>query len=409
MRRLLISLAFVLPSSLHAGVYNLDEFHPFVPLKEARNHLLRTRSASLPPRGGVLRPESFRAQILNQASALEDKHTNGLFTTLDRVNLSACYLRLGAERTNDALRLLLAADPQHFLVQSNLAAAYFLAGELLMAVRHQERALASWPDCVAGWSEEQRLHYRDCERALLVLYRSRHDESRRPSSLGNVDVDPLFPGVRYVGPSGDYQPGGIAQEQRDKLPGNAFAILYQLCLWFPTDMRLYWQLGEMLNALGAIDQASDIFTELGEAGLAGSFRGLRQHRSVLREAKPIYLELMKPVSRGMLLCELQLLPKPLFAPPIVGDAAYLAGSSALVAFAQQGDTFFPNLTPTGETFTATRPTLQSFEFRHLLVAFGFGFLVASLCGLQWLEWRRRRQLTRHASMRQPSSTVSRTN
>lgn len=377
---------------VRAGVHNLDEKHPFVSVEETRGYLLRVRSAALPTRG-TLRPESFKAAVLDQVKKLEEKKRDGLFTTLDRVSLSACYLRLGGERANEAVRLLAAGDREHFLVQSNLAAAYFLSGELSMAVRHQERALALWPDLYGPWTQQHLRHLRDCELALLRLYRSRADESRLGPSRTELDVDPIFPGVRYLGPSGQYEAGSMAVEFRDRLPPNAIHVLYQLAVWFPTDMRLYWQVGELLNAFGAIDQAHDIFVELVEAGMSRSFKDLPRHRRALVEARPVYQIWNKPETKGMLLSELLLLPRPLFAPPVIGDAATAVGHLAAAVYGPRaGSDQVPLPLSPMQPVTESSGTAIPINLRHVSISFGFGFLVAVLCGLQWSEWRRRRQV-----------------
>jgi tetratricopeptide (TPR) repeat protein len=389
MRGMLISAAFLaLACPARAGVYNLAEHHPFVPLDEARGYILRARAAALPTIG-KLNPELFKAQVLRQAAELESQLTGGLFSTIDRVNLSGCYLRLG--RARDAERLLRGADRQHFLVQSNLAAAYFLTGEPTMAIRHQETALALWPEVFAGWTEQQCRQFREAERYLLRLYKSREEETRRVLR-GELDLDPLFPGLRLVGPEGEYAAGSLDPAIRDRLPMDAFNLLYQLVLWFPTDMRLYWFLGEILNLYGAIDQADAIFVELVETGAL--FKDLHRHRRVLKEALPAYRLFREPSTRGMLLTEMLLLPRPLFAPPGIGDAAYVASACAAIRFAplvgkDEGQTPFA-APPQGLRGDAPAPL--PFNFMHVAVGFGFGFLAAALLGFQLQEWRRRRLL-----------------
>ena len=52
--------------------------------------------------------------------------------------------------------------------------------------------------------------------------------------------------VRFANDGGIYQPGALATAERAKLPPDAIAIVQQLLLWYPTDSRLYWLLGETL-------------------------------------------------------------------------------------------------------------------------------------------------------------------
>ena len=60
-------------------------------------------------------------QVALKQAELEAKPLGDL-TTDDRINLSACYNRLG--RYNDAKDVLAPADQNHFMVQANLAYAY---------------------------------------------------------------------------------------------------------------------------------------------------------------------------------------------------------------------------------------------------------------------------------------------
>jgi hypothetical protein len=401
MPRLLTALlTLTVATTAHAGVYNLAETHTFITLDDTRAYYLRIRSAALPTKG-TPSPETFKAQVLRQVATLEKVQADGLFSTLDRVNLSGAYLRLGGDSVAKARRLLLAGDQSHFLVQSNLAAAYFLSGESEMAARHQQRVLNLWPAVFAGWSDQELRGYRECERYLLTLYRLRAAEARQGPRRGPVEVDALFPGVRFVGASGEYEAGALKAEMRDLAPTNAFDIVYRLNLWFPTDMRLYWLYGEMLNVAGAIDQANDVFVELVEAGMAPTYKDLAKHRRVLMEAKPIYMKLRDPSARGMLLAELLMFGRPLLAPPVVGDAAYLSGClgtalySPVAARQQFTDPFTGGRTvesPVGEK-------KDIFNFWHVAMGFGFGFVVAALFAFQWQEWRRRRLLAAPAPLR----------
>lgn len=388
-RLLLAVIILLLGTPVHAGVYNLAEFNPFIQLDETRGYLLRVRSASLPHKT-PLNPELFKAQILRQVAVLEKQKAEGLLSTEDRINLSGAYLRLGGNRVADAVPLLLAADRDHFLVQSNLAAAFFSLGELEKAVSHQRRVLTLWPTVFAGWTEQRLRFFRECERYLLTLYESRLNEARRGPLRGAVDVDLLFPGLRFVGPSGQFEAGALAPAVQDRLPLNAFNIVYQLALWFPTDMRLYWLFGQMLNVEGAVDQACDVFVELAEAGLSGSFKDLPAHRQVLRAARSACVEFRKHTSRGMLLSQLMLMPRSTFALPVIGDAAYIASAATASVIARQSGNEGPgaeDFQPPGAVATPAQPV---FNFRHIAIGFGFGFLVAALCAFQWQEWRRRR-------------------
>jgi hypothetical protein len=160
---------------------------------------------------------------------------------------------------------------------------------------------------------------------------------------------------------------------------NGGEILFQLCKWYPSDRRLYWQFAEILNVYGQIGQSGQIFNDLVDDGQSGIFLDLAAHRRVLRDALPAYRELQDPKKRGMLLSQLLAIPRPMLGAPVVGEAAYAAGSCAAI-------TAVPHLSqevvpPAGSTVVGSVPGL-AFEWRHLFAAFAFGFLIAALLGWQ---------------------------
>ena len=359
-----------------AGVYNLAERHPPVPPGATRGYILQLRSASeaLP---GMPNAESFRAKVLRQVAELERTRAGGVFSPLDRIDLSGCYLRLG--RAKDALDLLLKEPADHFMLQANLASAYFLSGELEMAVRTQGRVLAAWPAVWVGWTEQERLFHRECERALLRLFEKRREEAQERKA-NDLPVDPIFPGLRFVGPEGVYVAGGLNPAMHDRLPMNAGEVVFQLCKWYPGDRRLYWQLAELLNVYGQVGQAADILNELADGGRSGIFLDLPAHRRVLRDALPAYREIQDTHNRGMLVSQLLAIPRPTFGAPVVGDAAYAAASCAAInAVPHLSKEVIPTV---GDPLVEPIVPALAFEWRHLFAAFAFGFLVAALAGWQ---------------------------
>src|SRR5262249_15331003 len=91
--------------------------------------------------------------------------------------------------------------------------------------------------------------------------RARETLSRSTNAAGAGEaLDDLF-GVRFVGPSGEFQAGRMPPDEKKKLPADAIAIVQQLLLWFPADNRLYWLLGELLNAQDDIGSAATVFNE----------------------------------------------------------------------------------------------------------------------------------------------------
>lgn len=394
-REWLVLMLLVCASPASAGVYNLSERLPHASSSEVRGLVLQVRSAALPSKSS-LRPEHFKYQVQSEANRLEAVQRDGIFSTLDRVSLAGCYLRLG--EPDKAIRLLERGDRSHFLLLLNLAAAYFQTGDAAMAVRYQEQALKVWPEVFFAWSERELRRYRKCERALLNLYRFRAEESRGRPIRENLDIDPVFPGLRYVNTVGEFQPGALSQEMLDRLPDDAVDVLTQLAVWFPTDMRLYWQLGLLLSSVGVIDQAAAIADELVDAGMARSFKGLPQQRRALREAMLAFKVLGDPIDpapRGQLLATLLLVPRPLMAPPIVGDAAYAAACTGVVpAMLELSKPPIPSFaTAQQDPFASGGSANQAvFNFSHLALAFFFGMLVAALIALQRSEWRRRQRM-----------------
>ena len=80
----------------------------------------------------------------------------------------------------------------------------------------------------------------------------------------------------------------------DAIGKDAVAIVQQLLLWFPTDVRLYWLLAELYAAEGDIDAANTIFDEC-VGGLAhGNRKMLMDHRYAVKAAIAARDEANKP-------------------------------------------------------------------------------------------------------------------
>ena len=389
MRIALMTLTVLaLTSPAQAGVYNLAEEHPTVPPEEVRKYITNLRSAA-EARPGLPLPESFRAMVLRLVAELELSKANGEFSPLDRISLSGAYLRLG--RIKDALDLLTDEDNKdnkHFMHQANLASAYFLSGNLEMARRTQQRVLDLWPAVQFGWTEQERLFNRECEKMLLLLFEKRDEESKA-SKTNDLPIDPIFPRLRFVGPHGTYLAGDLSPAMRDRLPLNGINIVFQLCKWYPTERRLYWQLAELLNVHGQIEQASGMLDELVDGGNSGKFQDLPAHRRVLRAALPAYREIQDPTKRGMLLSQLLLIPRPMPGAPVIGEIAYTAGCCATITMVPYWDKPTPPVFPPGPVVGPSEPV---FEWRHLFTTFSLGFLIAALAGWQLQVWRGRKSV-----------------
>ena len=162
----------------------------------------------------------------------------------------------------------------------------------------------------ATWGHGQRNAFRECEKYYLRLLQSRIAEKRRPAG-GPLDVDPIFPGLRFIGPgeNGAYQAGRLAQAVYDRTPSTAYNVTLQLVLWYPHDLRLYWLLGELLNAHGYVVEAASIVNELIQNGQGGNFKDLMNHRKVLEPAAKLLAALKPPDRQTLLLSIFAALPR----------------------------------------------------------------------------------------------------
>ncbi len=388
MRNVLIGLLFLCACSpLRAGVYNFGEKPVGGSYTQVVNALFELRAVPVKPREGKIDPASRRGQALAQVESLERLRQVGLLSTVDAVNLSGAYIRLG--EVNEALKVLRKADKGHFLVQANLAAAYQTLGELAMARRCQERALALWPTVWIGFNKAQLDMYRECEKYNLRLLTGRLDRGRE-GAVRELALDSLFPGVSFVGEDGQYHAGELARRMADKLPREALPVVTQMVLWQPRDPALTWLLAELLNVEGQIIEAARLFDDLVfNQGLDGP--GLREHRRVLKNGASVMKRLQPWTGSTPLLSGMMLIPRGLLAPPVVGDIAYQAGALTIVVHAPAMDQ--PPMPPAPPTPDTQVPPGQQlpFNLRHAAVSFLFGLLVAALLGLQVQQWRRRRR------------------
>jgi len=278
-----------------AGLYNTAEPDegPLDPnfLGKFRDTLLILRTIGM-PQVPVERP--LRKRYLLQDELFSKVDVSKL-TAEQKLNFSAVLIR--RNRAADAIGLLRQATRQHpelFLLQSNLATAYHLNGDKLLATDTIKFSLDAWPkDWSAlaesqkaflssiGWNEGPYGFYRDVEEYYHRLLKLR---SREPKAMdaGFEAVDALFD-VNFVGESGEFEPGKIAKTEKAKLPRNAVEIVEQLLVWLPNDMRLYWLLGELLNANGDTKGAYSIFDELVRVQNLRA-KTLKEHRQILDRA-----------------------------------------------------------------------------------------------------------------------------
>jgi tetratricopeptide (TPR) repeat protein len=226
-------------------------------------------------------PESaMRKAYLKRRAELESRPPDRL-PVQDLVSLGECEARLGdRDKSFSAYRLAASREPENFLAQSGLAAIHLMRGELRDARLTQFRAERLRPAELPAMTKAQTAWMLRVEKLLGQLLRERLLEFNQKTPLQTLTVDDLF-GVQFVGPSGDYEAGSIAAEQKEKLPGDAVAIVQQLVLWFPHDARLLWLLGELYNANGQIREALDIFKQCMDRGFRTD--ALKEHPIVLRD------------------------------------------------------------------------------------------------------------------------------
>ncbi|HWG42990.1 MAG TPA: tetratricopeptide repeat protein [Gemmataceae bacterium] len=411
MRRFLLSLAIVgggLASAgpLRAGVYNLDppssiyrsEFHeatqPNADSFTMRLADLRGINEQTP------QPGRLRAGYRRQADELEVREKADALSPEDRVNLSACLIRLGRlDRARTVLekaeRVVPVDHPAHFLILLNLASAYQDNAELLpRAIDLQTRALDAWPDMRAGWSLAESDWYRRVETFVLRLMNLRQGEARsaggRPRPYETVDA--VFAGVRFLGSKDRYEAGTIAFDMRNKLPRDAESIAIQMALWRPEDDRLYWLVGELLNARGDIETAYTVFDKL-VYSRQHKERELLAHRNVLRgaqdEFKTVQEFIQQPAKWEQLLWAMA--PRGSLLTPGLGSAA---NETAWVAALHLASPPLPSSPPSSPA-TAT-PSSVLPDWRHVTISFLTGMVVAVLGALQWQQWRPRKDGARPA-------------
>jgi tetratricopeptide (TPR) repeat protein len=395
-----------------AGVYNLDEPPSQEPALES-------------PGKQISRPVQFEAvwrrlielrgvarqgrlDYDQQARELLEKlRQDGTLETRQYVSLGGCLSRLGrAEQARTVLEEGLhkagPEEPARFLLLLNLAAANMTPDDLLpRAVDYQQRALAAWPTVWAGWDARENFWNRRVETFTLTLLQARQREALQSGGRSGsfTALDPLFPRVRFVGPSGEYEAGKLAFASWNELPGDAEPVVVQILLAHPNDPRLLWLYGELLNARGDVESAFQVLNYLVDS-LSG-IRELRNHRAVLKYTLPVIQALAKQGTKEKLLWAVT--PRGMPVPGGVGD---LSGMAAAFAVPAENAIALPP--------PDAAPVSRLPDWRTLLVGFAMGVLAATLGFFQWAELRRRRvgrqaskaaRHTRSAAPHAPRPTV----
>jgi tetratricopeptide (TPR) repeat protein len=418
MRRIVLSAALLMgewaqAGALQAGVYNLDpprkypsdfaQVNALDPIWRVWMHLGELRAvhdaAKAPPQADTL-----RAAYEKQLAKLEERQRDGTLTSSDRVNLGSCLIRKGRYSKaravlEESLRVVPPDNSVYFLLLLNLAGAYQEDDALLQrAIDLQTQALRSWPKLFPGWNRWETVWYHHTEQYALKLMQLRQREQIRNQGRFANELpllDELFGKVRFVGPSGQYEAGGIAFEQWQLLPADVEKIVLQLLLWRPLDPRLNWLYGELLNVRGQVDWA---YSVLDFCKQLASNRELRQHHQILREAVLVYKELFADSTgsgedrRKQALLLWSLSPRGTLLAPSIGAAANEIGgvAASMDLSITSGE---PQLSPATETQGTDAPRSGSAlpDWRQLTVSFLTGVVVALLGVMQWKQWRRDRR------------------
>lgn len=409
--------------AVQGGVYNLDPPRKYPrdyvltnnpqPLNLLIDYLNELRQIGRVNPSNPPQPGSLRLHYEKQLAQLEAKQREGVFTVVDRINLGACLIRL--QRYAQAQQVLEASlgaaardDVFRFLLLLNLAAACQEDDNLLQrAVELQREALESWPALLPGWDRAESAWFRHVEEYVLALMHSRNRERLRRGggpARQPLPPDQLFPKeggpatkARFVGDSGEYEAGGIAWKQWDRLPPDAVAVVLQLLLWRPHDPRLFWLFGELLNARGQVDAAQDVLLRVRENDLWRN-RELDRHIRVLSDALTPYRELFTDSTgsgqerRKQALLLWWLAPRGVQLAPVLGAAATEIGGVA----ASTNTSIPSSVRPSPENAPtrgadALRSSAALPDWRSLTVSFVTGVVVAVLGMLQWRQWRRHRR------------------
>jgi tetratricopeptide (TPR) repeat protein len=368
-----IMIGFLVAGSpARAGLYNTAEPDegPLDPNFLGKFHgtlkILQTIGA---PKVEVERP--LRKRYILQADLFNKLRDPSTLTPEETLNISAVLIR--RQRATDAIQLLLPATRRYrdvFLLSSNLATALQLIGEKSKARDTMQDCLDSWPkDWNAlteeqrafllgiGWNEGPYAFHREVETYYLKLLRLRSREPKSADSSFDT-VDAIFD-VKFVGDSGQFEPGKISKAEKAKLPRNTVEIVEQLLVWLPNDARLYWLLGEVLNAEGDVKGAAKIFDEL--------------------------------VSQQN-----------------IRAAAVMERRQALNSIPDTPTASPGGFEPDNSTPPATGPAPAPFDWRGLATAFAAGIVVAFFAQWQIREIRRRRQSRgRSSGMQEPLTTEAR--
>lgn len=225
-------------------------------------------------------PSELRRTILRQCDDLKVRRQR--LSPEELLRLGECHYRLNdLEGAYSAWLEASVKDRRGYWPLSHLALLKLVMGDFTEARRYRLAARDNMPRDIPGLSPQQTEWFFQVDGLVDQLVRQRLNEWREGVNADQLKPDALF-GVSWEGDEGRYQPGGIAESERSKLPADAVASVQLLLLWMPHDSRLYWLLGELYNALG---QPQWALTILNECVDPRRFQPemLRNHRQILKE------------------------------------------------------------------------------------------------------------------------------
>ena len=299
----LLLLVFVNPAV--AGVYGRLEKLPPVAASHRDMRLLlgELRDAGTHDEKRPVAAGSLRAEFIALREQLKNSTADG--PASDLMDLAVCHLRLGQpEMARPLLESLQgrleARDPIRFQVLANLATTYHELAVRGMGRDFAERAyllqsqtLKAWPETASkapqGWTLATWRFLLQAERAQLKMLRGRLLEATNPPPRfdpNQAGPDMVWDGPVYQVDPDSYRPGPADRITWESLPGDALDQARQLAVWFPMENRVFWLLGEMLNAAGENTEGLRVLEELASARQMRHVRVLTRHIEVLKASAP---------------------------------------------------------------------------------------------------------------------------
>lgn len=302
----IVAFAFLaFASDVRAGLYHPDVLGAF-DLDEQGNAIalspdtflivLGTVKETDWKRGSLSRPDPPE-RYLELKQSIDARRLKGLSRLSEDEKLAYCAdllrFRSDANAINDALGILNELSrgrprDNGFVLYTHFAYALQLQQGQRDALERARLALDyPLPTRLAGLNAKQLAWYLKLEKDYHLPYLS-HRVRLSQGAKSPPELDPLFRDretrqpVRYVGESGQFEPGTIAAAEKAKLPPDAVAIVQQLVLWYPSDERLLWQLAELYNASGELRAADQLFDQV-VRDLHIESQDARDHRSLVKE------------------------------------------------------------------------------------------------------------------------------